>query len=216
MRYILALLMLAAATYKVSAQIDAPRGGMSIPKAKSNVKQSKNPSLSNSGPFSVKPEKKPLNPNYQIGGPKEEKSPMIIEDKFVNKGNEFADRVAIKEKRESSEPYKGNQYFGEFKSKAVFVQVMCRDFEYADGDRIKVLVNDEIIVPEITLTNDFKGVQITLKPGFNKIDFEALNQGTSGPNTAEFVVHDDKQQLVSSNKWNLATGFKATVIIVKE
>lgn len=93
---------------------------------------------------------------------------------------------------------------------------MARDFEYADGDRIKVLVNDVIIVPEIILSNDFQGIQITLQAGFNKIDFEALNQGTSGPNTAEFRVYDDKEQLISNNQWNLATGFKATVIVIKE
>ena len=52
--------------------------------------------------------------------------------------------------------------------------------------------------------------------GFNKIDFEALNQGTAGPNTAEFRVYDDQGLLVSANQWNLATGFKATIIIVKE
>jgi hypothetical protein len=33
---------------------------------------------------------------------------------------------------------------------------------------------------------------------FNKIDFEALNQGSSGPNTAEFKVYDDKGSLISA------------------
>ena len=43
-----------------------------------------------------------------------------------------------------------------------------------------------------------------------------LNQGYSGPNTAEFKIYDDKGELISANQWNLATGFKATIIIVKE
>ena len=51
---------------------------------------------------------------------------------------------------------------------------------------------------------------------FNKIDFVALNQGASGPNTAEVRVFDDNGKLVGSNRWNLATGVKATYIIVKE
>jgi hypothetical protein len=93
---------------------------------------------------------------------------------------------------------------------------MARDFAYADGDRIKVMVNDRVIMSEIVLTNEFKSVMITLDPGFNKIDFEALNQGTSGPNTAEFRVYDDKNELISNNEWNLATGFKASVMVVKE
>ena len=55
-----------------------------------------------------------------------------------------------------------------------------------------------------------------LEPGFNKIDFQALNQGESGPNTAELHVYDDNGVLVSAHEWNLLTGYKATVIVVKE
>ena len=61
-----------------------------------------------------------------------------------------------------------------------------------------------------------KGFEIVLEKGFNKIDFEALNQGSSGPNTAEFKVYDDKGSLISASQWNLGTGFKATIILVKE
>ena len=63
---------------------------------------------------------------------------------------------------------------------------------------------------------NFKGISIDLVMGFNKIDFVALNQGTSGPNTAEVRVFDDEGKLVGANRWNLATGVKATYIIVKE
>ena len=44
----------------------------------------------------------------------------------------------------------------------------------------------------------------------------ALNQGESGPNTAEFQVYDDKGNLVSSKQWNLLTGVKATIVVTKE
>jgi hypothetical protein len=215
MKYILLFLMLIAASAELSAQVDGPKGGMSIPRKKKNAAPEK-PKLSNSGTFSVKPQKKPMNPVYQIGGPEEEKSPMSTESRYVSRGSEYEDKFEIKQKRESSEPYKGNQFFGEFKSQAVYVQIMCRDFEYADGDMIKVLVNGRVVIPEIILVNDYKVVQIQLDKGFNRIDFEALNQGTSGPNTAEFVVYDDKEQTVTRNQWNLATGFKATVMLVKE
>lgn len=215
MKYILLFLLLITGTSNVSAQVDGPKGGMSIPKKKKNAAPEK-PSLSNNSPFSLKPEKKPTNPMYQIGGPEEKRSPMSTEDRFVNRGTEFEDKFELKQRRESSEPYKGNQFFGEFRSKAVYVQVMCRDFEYADGDKIKVLVNDKVVVPEIILTNEYKVVQLQLNKGFNKIDFEALNQGTSGPNTAEFVIYDDQKETLTRNQWNLATGFKATVMLVKE
>jgi hypothetical protein len=215
MKYFLLFIFLLVGTLQLSAQVDGPRGGMAIPKKKKNAAPTK-PSLSNEGTFSIKPEKKQSKPMYQIGAPEEQKSPMSTETRFVNRGSEYEDKFEIKEKRESSEPYKGNQFFGEFRSKSVYVQVMCRDFEYADGDRIKVLVNDKVVIPEIELINDYQVVNIPLEKGFNKIDFEALNQGTSGPNTAEFVVYDDKKETLTQNQWNLATGFKATVMLVKE
>ncbi|CEN46375.1 Secreted protein (fragment) [Capnocytophaga canimorsus] len=65
------------------------------------------------------------------------------------------------------------------------------------------------------LTNSFKGFQIELKPGFNKVEFLALNQGESGPNTAEFSVLDENGNTISSAQWNLATGAKAHFVIVK-
>ena len=55
-----------------------------------------------------------------------------------------------------------------------------------------------------------------LVEGINKIEFVALNQGESGPNTAEFQVFDDNGVLVSSKKWNLLTGVTASIILIKD
>jgi hypothetical protein len=41
----------------------------------------------------------------------------------------------------------------------------------------------------------FKDLEIDSIKGIN--NFEALNQGSSGPNTAEFKVYDDKGGLIS-------------------
>ena len=68
----------------------------------------------------------------------------------------------------------------------------------------------------MTLNSTFRGINLKLGEGFNKIDFIALNQGDSGPNTAELRIYDDNERLISSNQWNLATGAKATLIIVKQ
>jgi len=111
---------------------------------------------------------------------------------------------------------KGNQFFGDFKNNGEYVNLRFRDFGLEDGDLIKISVNDKVIVPSMKLTNSYKVLDLPLQKGFNKIDFEALNQGYSGPNTAEFHVFDDKGKLIAYNQWNLATGFKATVIIIKE
>lgn len=135
---------------------------------------------------------------------------------FADPAEEYNKKMNKKYGKEPDNVIKGNQFFGEFRNSGEFVNVIYRDHEYPDGDMIKVSVNDVVVVPSITLESDFKGLSITLKPGFNKIDFEALNQGFSGPNTAEFHVYDDKKNLISADKWNLATGFKATIIVIKE
>jgi len=52
--------------------------------------------------------------------------------------------------------------------------------------------------------------------GINKIDFEALNEGSASPNTAEFQVFDDKGAVIESSQWNVGTGYKAVIILYKE
>lgn len=132
-----------------------------------------------------------------------------LENKLNNKVNHTKDAGLKPE-------YYNDQFFGDFKSGSKFVRFLYRDHEFVDGDRVSVAVNDTIIHPNIHLAGDFQGFYIDLKKGFNKIDITALNQGTSGPNTAQFVMYDDNRQVISSNTWNLATGVKATVIIVKD
>ncbi len=118
--------------------------------------------------------------------------------------------------KEIKESYSEPQYLGDFKSNGNYVKIICRDHEYADGDKVMVYHNDRIVQYEITLGYNYTGFDIILEKGFNKIDFQALNQGTSGPNTAEFKVFDDTGKLISANQWNLTTGVKATLIVVKE
>ena len=82
--------------------------------------------------------------------------------------------------------------------------------------RNKILINDKVVISEILLESGSKEYYLDLSVGFNKIEFEALNQGSSGPNTAAFKVFDDKGILITSNEWNLTTGVKASIVIVNE
>jgi hypothetical protein len=93
--------------------------------------------------------------------------------------------------------------------------VRYRDAAYVDGDKIRVYLNDKVIEYQVILDSNFQGFEIVLEKGFNKIDFEALNQGSSGPNTAEFQIYDDNGGLISASQWNLGTGFKATIVVTK-
>ena len=107
-------------------------------------------------------------------------------------------------------------YLGDVKTTSKFVGIVCRDHEFVDGDRVKIIANDQVVEPNLFLTASFKGINLDLNKGFNRLDFEALNQGSSGPNTAQVDVYDDKGKLIYSNRWNLSTGSKASLIIVKD
>lgn len=125
----------------------------------------------------------------------------------------------IKEKwtkdKEAKEEYKNDQSLGNVVTQGKFVEVYCRDHEYVDGDKVKIIVNGELIAPSISLGGGFTPVLVTLQDGFNSIQFVALNQGSSGPNTAELRVLNDRGEQLAKKEWNLLTGAKAELIVVK-
>ena len=135
---------------------------------------------------------------------------------FVDPGKKYLKKLKVDENKKNPNEYLGDAYLGDVSTVSKKANIICRDFEYMDGDRVSILVNDEVIVENLTLTYDFRGINLKLKEGFNKIDFVALNQGSSGPNTAELRIYDDSENLLSANQWNLATGSTATLIIVKK
>lgn len=153
---------------------------------------------------------------------RKKKAPSISmeqKERFLDPGERYLKKLrrnTTPENQKNPNQFRVDQYLGDFRNNGKFVQILLRDHESPDGDLIRIMVNDKEIVPRVLLEERFKGVSIDLFPGFNKIDFVALNQGTSGPNTAEVKVFDDKGNLVGANRWNLATGVKATYIVVKE
>ncbi|WP_346882248.1 hypothetical protein [uncultured Algibacter sp.] len=223
--YILNIAMLIFSVFGY-AQLDNKNKSISIP-AIENKKETPNV-------IPLKPSKPDAKTNQSFGmnrpsispnlnAPKKELS-MFPEEKFGNPGELYSKQLNknlenLKLSPEEVEKRNGSQtdqYFGDFKSNAKFVNVVYRDHGFVDGDIIQVLVNDDVIHARVFLSGGFKGFKLDLQKGFNKIDFLALNQGRSGPNTAEFRVVDDAGRLVSQNQWNLATGVKATIIVVKE
>ena len=138
-------------------------------------------------------------------------------ERFINSNEFYLSRLNKKESEATKNinKFKVDQFLGEIRNDGEYVNIILRDHEYPDGDLIKVEVNEQIVMPAILLTEKAKGFKLDLKNGFNVVDFVALNQGTSGPNTAEIIVYDDQGKLVGTNRWNLATGVKATYIIYK-
>ena len=138
-------------------------------------------------------------------------------ERFINSNDLYLSRLNKKdsESNKNINKFKVDQFLGEIRNDGEYVNIILRDHEYPDGDLIKVEVNESVIMPAILLTEKAKGFKLDLKSGFNVVDFVALNQGSSGPNTAEIIVYDDQGKLVGTNRWNLATGVKATYIIYK-
>lgn len=105
---------------------------------------------------------------------------------------------------------------GKLETDSRTIRIICRDHSYVDGDRVKLYVNEVVIRRSITLEAGYYMIDIQLKDGFNRIDIEALNQGSSGPNTAEFKVLDEKGDLLASKEWNILTGYIATLVVIKQ
>ena len=162
-----------------------------------------------------------FNPTIEFKDPKNDVNNPPINfgksEQFLDPGKQYLNRLNRRpEKEKNPNQFKVDQYLGDFKNNGKFVQIAVRDHESPDGDLIRVMLNDKEVISRVLLLERFKTFSIDLILGFNKIDFVALNQGESGPNTAEVRVFDDEGKLVGANRWNLATGVKATYIIVKE
>jgi hypothetical protein len=147
---------------------------------------------------------------------KPEEEPSIMEkENFANPSKIYTDRMN-KNDGQILEKFKSDSFLGEFKTGTKIISIACRDHEAPDGDVVRIWLNDRIVVDAILLEVDFKEVFLDLNEGFNKIEIEALNQGESGPNTAQFVIYDEKKGMITTNKWNLTTGVKAKLVVVKD
>ena len=112
--------------------------------------------------------------------------------------------------------FKADYYLGDIETKSEYIIIKCRDHEYVDGDRIKLMLNNSIVHPNISLTSIFYVIDIDLDEGYNNIDFVALNEGDSSPNTAQLVVLDENGVQLSNKKWLISTGYKAQLVVFKK
>ena len=216
------LLLFSFTCFAAFAQVDNPTapkkapGELMTPKTGSEsssfLKSSGNHSLSTQkGVFSTESEPLKL-------GEKEPKSFSMRTDEnglMTFKGKDFTPKAFTKDK-EVREEFRRDQYLGDFTTTGVFVELYCRDHEYIDGDKVKIIVNGVVINRNMSLGATYTPIMVKLNSGLNNIEFEALNQGTSGPNTAELRVYDDQGREVVRKEWNLLTGAKANLVVVKQ
>ena len=207
----------------VNAQIDSRNNSISIPAI-----ESPKDSLDSKSIVPIKPIENDnvfkglATPNTtpQFNFPKKEFS-MTGGEVFGNPGELYTKQLDKQMANIREEMYlesKGSEvdvYFGEIKTKSDFILVQYRDHGAIDGDLIRVSVNDEIFEYRVYLIESFKGFRLDLREGQNKIDFLALNEGTSMPNTAHFRIIDDQQKVLASDRWSLSTNVKATINVFK-
>ena len=107
-------------------------------------------------------------------------------------------------------------YLGDLETESEYIIIKCRDHEYVDGDRIRLMINGAVIHPNISLSSAFYVVDVDLDDGYNNIDFIALNEGESSPNTAQQIIIDEFGKQLSNKKWLISTGYKAKLVVFKK
>ncbi len=154
--------------------------------------------------------KKYLNPFNEY------KNPMLLpktheEDKDVMVVKHFDGRNT------TNKTFKTSQNLGTIQSNTKFVRIEYKDFGLVDGDRVRVFLNEKEVDGNVHLDGLYYTLHINLDKhkGYNKIDIQAINQGYVGPNTAEFIVYDDRGNVIAHKAWNLLKGEIATLGVVK-
>lgn len=134
----------------------------------------------------------------------------LPEDEDI-KGRRYLNNEDITHKRIGT-----NMDLGTISTTSKTVRVVCRDHSYVDGDMIKIFINEVPLKNNVVLKGSSFSVYLNLNEGFNRIDFQALNQGLSGPNTAELKLYDENDNLIAAKEWNLLTGGVATIGVIQK
>lgn len=142
---------------------------------------------------------------------KDEQKISVLEQKtdFKNPGDEFKKKL----NKEINEGSKVDVFFGKFVVNTPTLIIKTRDHMDPDGDKVRIIVDDVVVVLVVNLESTFKTHTVDLKEGDNLLDILALNQGLSGPNTATFALYDGNNNLITTNDWNLNTGLAAKFLI---
>lgn len=145
---------------------------------------------------------------------KNEKVNISQESEFITKTIKFQPDYVKQNEGKMNEAFTKPQDFGSYTTDADFLIISWRDAQAVDGDRVDILINGEVYAHNVTLLASYHSIKVKLEKGFTKVEFVALNQGQSGPNTADFRIDTEKGQMMH-NQWNLATGVKAHLLVIK-
>ncbi|HJR99712.1 MAG TPA: hypothetical protein VJ780_02150 [Flavobacterium sp.] len=202
---------------------------LNTPAAPKKITPSANPSADNpviKAPniFKKPDEVLPSSSKYQIGEAKT--FSMEQTNKYANPGDRIRDKMTkdldktlIREglREDDRLLVKIDRNFGEIRTKSKFFVVKYRDYIYIDGDLVKATLNGQMVGGIMELYGNYGQFVFDLKDGINTFEMEAYSKGSSGGNTCEFMIYDDKGALVRSELWdNWDKGVKGKFVIVKE
>ena len=219
MRFIVLIILLFSCTFihHVDAQIDVSKGGLKIKAIDSMAEAPRDAQLKLSPVEGLT--SKNIRPTINftaLTDPFKKKSGVNM----VQKSDLVQPTWNIKQKfgedQKDLTQFSKDYNLGKLSTKSKIIVIKVRDHEYVDGDRIKLMINNVVIHPNIVLKGDFFVIDVDLIEGYNSISFVALNEGTSSPNTAQLKVYDQDGNLLASNKWLIRTGYKASLTIYKE
>ncbi len=147
----------------------------------------------------------------------------LKKETFVNPGDKTKSDLQNKINQQIQEgditdlaPFKRDIDFGLIKTERSKVIIRFRDYGMIDGDYIKIVKDNSIHTDNIFIGYDWKEYEIFVNEGFNKIDIVALNMGTSMPNTTQLEIYDSSGILLQPDLTILYTGFKASIVSIKE
>jgi hypothetical protein len=135
---------------------------------------------------------------------------------FVNPNADMVDKLNKDNYKIYAPPPKKNQHLGDIRTKSGVLRISYRDYSAIDGDIVRVYVDNVVIIRAVVLSGGSKGFDIPIEKGFHKIDIEALSQGDSGPNTAEFEIYDDEGKTLMNNQWSLYLGDRASIGVQRD
>jgi len=147
---------------------------------------------------------------------------MFPEEEFGNPGELYTKKLDRQKKAVLPEYYgenaglKEDGFWGNYHTDSNSIEIKYRDYSAVDGDLLRVYVNGDVLQSNVYLNRLYKGFTLKLNKGENKIEFFAINTGSSGPNTAQYKILDENSSVIASKVWALEKGIRVTVIIVKD
>lgn len=114
-------------------------------------------------------------------------------------------------------PHFPNFDFGNFETESNTVILnFADDGAILDGDAIRILLNDKVVVDQKVLSRESEYHVLHLVPGFNKIEVEAIDEGTSKPMSMYLSIRDGFNVLFREKSYLLSIGSKAKIVIVRK